>query len=143
MVSLAASLVVNHLGAVHLAAAHPGGLLAVLAALEVLGIVAVALAPTLGVALAGVWLKGAAGVVAAPVLAAWLNRNVDSGVRATVLSIDAQANALGQVVGGPPLGLLAGRTSVRLALLVSAGLVAPTVGLFVRLRPRGQRPWRL
>ena len=86
------------------------------------------------------WHRPTRGVVAAPVLVAWLNRNVDSGVRATVLSINAQADALGQVVGGPPLGLLAGRTSVRLALLVSAGLLAPTVGLFVRLRPRGQRP---
>jgi len=92
------------------------------------------------VALAGIWVKAAAGVVAAPVLAAWLNRNVDSGVRATVLSINAQAGAIGQVLGGPPLGLLAGRTSVRLALLVSAGLLAPAVGLFARLRPRGQRP---
>jgi len=140
VVSLAASLLVNRFGAAHLASAHPGVLLAVLAALEVLGVVAVALAPTLGVALAGVWLKGAAGVVAAPVLAAWLNRNVDSGVRATVLSLNAQAGAIGQVLGGPPLGLLAGRTSVRLALLVSAGLLAPTIGLFVRLRPRGQQP---
>jgi hypothetical protein len=76
------------------------------------------------------WLKSAARVITAPVLAAWLNRHVDSSVRATVLSLDSQANAMGQVVGGPPLGLLAGRTSVRLALVVSAGILAPSVAIF-------------
>ena len=47
-------------------------------------------------------------------------RNLDSSTRATVLSMNSQANAIGQVVGGPPLGALATRTSIPVALLVAA-----------------------
>ena len=140
LVSLAASVLVNRYAAARLAVEHPGGLLAALMGVEVLGVVGVALAPTLWLALAGLWLKAAAAVVAAPVLAAWLNRNLESSVRATVLSMDSQVNAVGQVVGGPPLGLLADRTSVRLALVVSAGLLTPAVGVFTVLGRRRHRP---
>jgi hypothetical protein len=136
VVSLAASMLVNRFGAARLSVAHPDGLLAGLVALEVIGVLGVALSPTLGLALVALWLKSAARVITAPVLAAWLNRNVDSGVRATVLSLDSQANAMGQVVGGPPLGLLAGRASVRLALVVSAGILAPSVAIFAVPRRR-------
>jgi MFS family permease len=136
VVSLAASMLLNPKGSDPIAALHSGGLLAGLAALQVIGVVGVALSPTLWLALVALWLKGAAAVVAAPVLATWLNQNVDSGVRATVLSLDGQANAVGQVLGGPPLGLLAGRTSVRLALVVSAGLLAPTIAVFAAIKNR-------
>lgn len=136
LVSLSASLLTNRYAAARLAVEHPGGLLAILVAVQVLGVVGVALAPTLGLALAGLWLKAAAAVVAAPVLAAWLNRHLESPVRATVLSMNSQADAVGQIVGGPPLGLLAGRTSVRLALVVSAALLAPAIGAFAALGRR-------
>jgi MFS family permease len=134
VVGLAASLLVNRFGAARLADTHPNRLLALLAAVQVLGVVGVALSGSLWLALVAMWLKGAAGAIAWPVLAAWLNRNLDSRVRATVLSMDGQANAIGQVVGGPPLGLLANKTSVPVALIASALLLTPTVAIFARLR---------
>jgi DHA3 family tetracycline resistance protein-like MFS transporter len=76
------------------------------------------------------WLKGAALAIAPPVEAAWLNRELRSNIRATVLSMNAQVNAVGQVVGGPPLGALAGSTTVSTALVVSAGLLSPVVVIF-------------
>jgi DHA3 family tetracycline resistance protein-like MFS transporter len=44
--------------------------------------------------------------------------------------MNAQVNAVGQVVGGPPLGALAGRATVSTALVVSAGLLSPAVAIF-------------
>jgi len=53
---------------------------------------------------------------------AWVNqqmRGQDSGVRATVLSLWSQADALGQIVGGPAVGVI-GNASLRLAMLACA-----------------------
>jgi DHA3 family tetracycline resistance protein-like MFS transporter len=72
-----------------------------------------------------------------PIEAAWLARNLDSSTRATVLSMNSQANAIGQVVGGPPLGALATRTSIPVALLVAAAVQAPSVAAFWRIRRVG------
>jgi DHA3 family tetracycline resistance protein-like MFS transporter len=52
----------------------------------------------------------------------------------------SQANAIGQVVGGPPLGAL-GRTSLRAALLASGLILTPIPVLYLRLRPaRSEQP---
>jgi len=45
----------------------------------------------------------------------------------------SQANAIGQVVGGPPLGAV-GRSSLRTALLASGLILTPIPALFLRLR---------
>jgi hypothetical protein len=68
--------------------------------------------------------------VAAPVEAAWLNRELRPEIRATVLSMNGQVNAVGEILGGPPLGALASRTSVPVALVVSAVLLSPVVALY-------------
>ena len=63
-----------------------------------------------------------------PLLGIWINQNTTSAVRATVHSFYWQSNALGQVVGTPPIGWLATRLTVRAALTVSTvvyGLVLP------------------
>lgn len=85
----------------------------------------------------GTWVRTSAQAVAGPVQAAWLQRNVDSRARATTVSLTSQAEAFGQIVGGPPLGALAGRTSISTAMVVAAGLLAPAAALFARLRPAG------
>ena len=137
LVALLLSLVVSRLQTRRLHDMHPATFLAVCAGVQVLCVVGVALGDTLGLALAALWIKGAVQAVAAPVEAAWLNRELRSDVRATVLSMNAQVNAIGQVSGGPPLGALAGRTSVATALLATAGLLAPTAGIFGWLARRG------
>jgi DHA3 family tetracycline resistance protein-like MFS transporter len=136
IVSLLSSLVVNRVSPARVNALHPGGLLAALAVLQVVGILGLALLGDLWLALAAMWLRGAARAVAAPIQAAWLNRNVDSSVRATVLSMNGQFDAIGQVIGGPPLGALANRSSVSTALAVSALVLSPIALLYARLRPR-------
>ncbi|GAA1626421.1 tetracycline efflux MFS transporter TetA(P) [Kribbella alba] len=133
--SLGASLVVNKVSPERVNALHPKGLLALFGALQVAGIVGFALAGHLWLALAAMWLNQVAGTIAYPVESAWLNRNVESRSRATVISMVAQSNAIGQVVGGPPLGALAGRTSLRTALVVSGLILTPIPLLYLRLRP--------
>ncbi|MHB1472872.1 MAG: hypothetical protein ACYCV4_04455 [Dermatophilaceae bacterium] len=62
---------------------------------QVVGIVGLALLGNMWLALAAMWIRDAAIAVAQPIQAAWLNRNVDSQTRATVLSMNSQANAVG------------------------------------------------
>jgi len=98
-----------------------------------LGILMLRLA--IGLAMAGVWLREAAGVVGYPIRTAWLNRNVRSESRATIASMMGQADALGQVVGGPVLGGVAGAVGVPAALLVAGAVQLPTAWIYLRLRP--------
>lgn len=139
-VSLVVSLLVNRYARTLVGAHHPNRLLAVLVGMQALAVVAVALGANLWVVLAALWGRGAAGAVAAPVRSAWLNRHLDSRSRATVISMNGQLDAVGQVVGGPPLGVLANRTSTSAAMVVSAVVLAPAVGLYLRLRGRRDDP---
>jgi DHA3 family tetracycline resistance protein-like MFS transporter len=49
-----------------------------------------------------------------------------------VLSIAGQADAIGQVGGGPLLGAVGSVFSIRAALATSAFLIAPALGLYTR-----------
>jgi DHA3 family tetracycline resistance protein-like MFS transporter len=64
----------------------------------------------------------------------WVNQQIDSRARATILSIVGQVDAIGQVGGGPILGAIGRAFSLRAALWASAGTLATTVPLFQRLR---------
>ncbi len=67
-----------------------------------------------------------------PVFSAWINRDIDSKVRATVLSTIGQMDAIGQVVGGPPMGALATRFGLRAAMIGVGLLYAPALALYGR-----------
>lgn len=66
-----------------------------------------------------------------PIAATWVNRNIPSHVRATVLSMVSQADALGQIGGGPAVGAI-GLRSLRAALTVSGLLLSPALALYSR-----------
>jgi len=63
-----------------------------------------------------------------PLSSAFIQHGLESRTRATVLSLHSQFDALGQMLGGPLLGLLATRASLGLALLVGALLLLPALG---------------
>lgn len=92
---------------------------------QVVVVLAVALGGNIWLVLAALWGRGAAGALAAPIRSAWVNRNLSSRTRATVISMTSQLDAVGQVVGGPPLGALANRTSTAAALVASAVMLSP------------------
>jgi DHA3 family tetracycline resistance protein-like MFS transporter len=77
--------------------------------------------------------------LAQPIFTAWLNRSVeDSSVRATVLSITNQADAVGQWTGGPAIGVVGNVFSIRAALVTGGLCMAPALALF-RTALRRQR----
>jgi DHA3 family tetracycline resistance protein-like MFS transporter len=81
-----------------------------------------------------------------PVTSTWLNQFIDSKVRATVLSMISQVDAVGQMAGGPVVGLIGNLRSIRAALTTSALLLLPTVPLFGRTaqqKPENAQPEQL
>jgi DHA3 family tetracycline resistance protein-like MFS transporter len=69
-------------------------------------------------------------IASSPLFKAWINRNVESSVRATVLSVDNQINYLGRIAGGPIIGAIGSATSLQ-AALVAAGLIRVPVTVFL------------
>jgi DHA3 family tetracycline resistance protein-like MFS transporter len=71
--------------------------------------------------------------LAYPVYTTWLNQQIDdSSVRATVISITGQADAIGQTAGGPALGAVGNVWGIRAALVSGALLLAPALALYAR-----------
>ena len=64
-----------------------------------------------------------------PIYTAWVNHRLDSSVRATVFSMSGQFDAIGQVLGGPPIGFLARQVSVQAGLTASGLLLVPVLFL--------------
>lgn len=134
LLSLLVTAVISRVSPGTLANAHPTRLMATLAAVQVGAAAIFAVTGHFAIALIVLWLRTIAEVVAQPVGTAWLNRQLEPSVRATVLSMESQFNAVGQVVGGPVLGWVGSAVSVRAALLGSAATLAPVVGLYGRAR---------
>ncbi|MGI8416433.1 MAG: hypothetical protein ACR2P2_09580 [Nakamurella sp.] len=109
--------------------------MALLSIVEVAGVVIFAVAGNVGVALTGRWLRAAAMSVGSPIRKAWLNRNVTSMARATTGSLMSQADALGQVAGGPALGAVANVAGVSIALIIAGAVQLPSAQVYLRLRP--------
>ncbi|NMB54646.1 MAG: MFS transporter [Leptolinea sp.] len=58
---------------------------------------------------------------------AWANQQAESDIRATVLSTTSQADAIGQILGGPISGVAARNFGLHSGLLVSAILLIPNL----------------
>ena len=68
-----------------------------------------------------------------PINSTWVNQHIDSSVRATVISMTSQVDALGQIVGGPPVGYIGERLGIRAALLTSGLILSPVLYLYARI----------
>jgi len=102
------------------------------------GMIIFALAGSFYLALAALWCATICRAVGRPIFRAWQTQNIDPEVRATVLSIDGQTDALGQIAGGPALGALATLGSLRAALALAGAILAPALLLFVRAGRQGR-----
>ena len=65
--------------------------------------------------------------VAEPLQTAWVNKKLDSRVRATVHSMFGQVDAIGQVIGGPIVALIAAVSSAVTSLITSGLLLMPAI----------------
>ncbi len=89
-----------------------------------------ALSPSLLWAVVAILLIQAVNAVYEPVHDTWLNQHIDSRVRATVLSFMGQADAVGQSGGGPVVGWVGTRFSLRAALALASAFLAPGLGVY-------------
>jgi hypothetical protein len=85
------------------------------------------------VALVAIWCASVFRDMQEPVFRAWQVQRIDPALRATVLSIDGQVNALGQIAGDPALGAI-GNISLRAALIVAGMALSPALLLLLRAR---------
>ena len=118
-------------------AASAARTLVALGALNVVGVLAFALTGSFALALGAFWLAALARTVADPLHVAWLNEGTDSKVRATVISMGSQADALGQVAGGPIVGTVGTFGGLRAALVVAGLILTPAVLLYGRAARSG------
>ncbi|MBN1146282.1 MAG: MFS transporter [Anaerolineales bacterium] len=91
-------------------------------------------------ALLAYWLIDVAREVISPIYSAWVNQRLDSDVRATVISMSGQVDAVGQIAGGPIVGMIGGLLSVRAALFASTLILSPTLALYRWVIHRDMQP---
>jgi DHA3 family tetracycline resistance protein-like MFS transporter len=120
---------------------HVTRLLFVFTLARALTLAGFALAANLFVAIAFFWVANVMRGAFSPVQRAWLNRSLDSANRATLFSVDGQADALGQIVGGPFIGVVASGISIRAALVSSAALLSLALPLFIRALAQAPGLW--
>ncbi|MBI5930925.1 MAG: MFS transporter [Chloroflexi bacterium] len=101
-------------------------------AIMIVGILSYAWAGSFAVAVGALLLARLMRTLPGPLYQTWLNQHIDSDVRATVLSMDSQLNALGQIAGGPAVGAVGSYISIRAALTISAFILSPGLYLYHR-----------
>jgi len=105
----------------------------VLTAVRIAAILCFAFSPTFTWALVSLLLIGMLGAIIQPLYETWLNQNIESKVRATIISMMGQTDALGQTAGGPFIGWVGSRYSVRASLVMAAILLSPILLIFGRV----------
>jgi len=110
--------------------------------LEMVAMLVFALTGSVWLAVAGILGVFFARNLASPLFDTWLNAQItDSSVRATVISLTGQSNAIGQTAGGPVLGLVGNVWGIRAALAGGAAAIAPALALFARaIANHGREP---
>ncbi len=103
------------------------------------GIVAFGVAGHFALALATLWIISPLRRMNAPIYTAWVNQRLDPKVRATVISMSSQADALGQIIGGPIVGVIGKAVSVRAAIVVSGIVLSPALLLYARTMRREKK----
>ncbi|HCI82019.1 MAG TPA: MFS transporter [Ktedonobacter sp.] len=73
-----------------------------------------------------------------PIYTTWLTQHIDAKVRATVISMSGQVDALGQIVGGPPVGYIGNVVSLRAAMVATSIILSPVLLLFALVSKRSK-----
>ncbi len=107
-------------------------LLALMSAIISAGLVIFGLAVNFPLALASYGTVAIVRKTLHPLYSAWINRGIPSAVRATVLSVFGQMDAIGQVIGGPAIGIIANQFGLRAALVAAGIVLSPVLLLYKR-----------
>jgi MFS transporter, DHA3 family, tetracycline resistance protein len=66
-----------------------------------------------------------------PLETVWLNKIIpDSSTRATFFSVKGQVDAIGQIGGGPVIGVIASNFTIKIAIMISAIILMPVLFLY-------------
>lgn len=95
----------------------------------ILGLILFALGKSFWFMLVAFLITGLMRSLKEPVLAAWMNEQVEERMRATVFSTNGQLDSFGQIIGGPLVGLVAQQVSVPGGLICTALLLLPALFL--------------
>lgn len=95
----------------------------------ILGLILFALGKSFWFMLVAFLITGLMRSLKEPVLAAWMNEQVEERMRATVFSTNGQLDSFGQIIGGPFVGLVAQQVSVPGGLICTALLLLPALFL--------------
>jgi MFS transporter, DHA3 family, tetracycline resistance protein len=68
--------------------------------------------------------------IGSPVAEAWLNQNIPSSARATVLSLNSQVDLLGQMGGSTSLSVVGDHYGVRSALGLAGAWLVPLLAIY-------------
>jgi DHA3 family tetracycline resistance protein-like MFS transporter len=96
------------------------------------GLIGFALSPIFAATIVIYWIISMLRNVMVPLYSAWVNQKLDSGTRATVLSMSSQVDEIGQMGGGLVAALVAGLYSVTAAIITSGLLLVPALPLIGR-----------
>lgn len=107
--------------------------------LVILSIFGFALAGNFWLAVAALLFRQSVEAVASPLYNTWVAQNIPSNVRATVLSMSSQVNAIGQIAGGPAVGALGLAFGLRAALAAGGVLLSPALWLYAGVVRRVRR----
>jgi DHA3 family tetracycline resistance protein-like MFS transporter len=98
----------------------------------VVGLLAFALTGSFVIALIAFWGFSALRRTLGPLYTAWVNQHAESSVRATIISMSSQIDALGQILGGPIVGAIGLALGIPVALTISAMILAAALPLLMR-----------
>lgn len=101
--------------------------------LMVASVIGFGLSGNFALAVSVLWLNKIVRRINGPIYRAWTNKHLNSEVRATVFSMSGQVDALGQIIGGPIIGVIASKTSVALGIVLTGLMMAPVVPLFTAM----------
>ncbi len=68
-----------------------------------------------------------------PIYSALIARNVSQSVRSTVISSEGQINSMGQIIGGPIIGIIAARVSISAGILATSIILLPSIFLHLMI----------
>jgi DHA3 family tetracycline resistance protein-like MFS transporter len=131
LLSLAGTKITRHL----VNTDQPRTLLRALLFIHVLLIAAVivfALAGNFFVALCAHWCMGTLRTVSSPLLVTWLTQQTAPGQRATIFSFNGMVDPVGEIAGGPLVGLVGTFFSLRTAMFSVSLLMSPVLFFFIR-----------
>jgi DHA3 family tetracycline resistance protein-like MFS transporter len=98
----------------------------------VTGLVAFALTGSFLIAVLALWSFSSLRQTLGPLYTAWVNQHAESSVRATIISMSSQIDALGQILGGPIVGAIGLALGIPVSLTICAVVLATALPLLIR-----------